>query len=657
MQKKELLEHLKATDGLSDEEKRYLVNLINSKKKYGLVWEDKPEAVEDQLRKQLPVLREVKERAIINDNEENKGKESKQDNPNHILIEGDNLHALTSLTFTHEGKVDLIYIDPPYNTGKENEFRFNDKWILKENPFKHSMWLNFMTKRLKMAKSLLADDGVFVCHIDENEFDALNLLLETEIFSEKDFLGLIVWNKLNPKGEVAGVATMHEYVLVYAKNKDNFKLLDNILSRPKPNAISILNKAKSLFNKLGKQQIPDSIKEVIKPFGYSKKLLKDFEVVYDLKLINKEFQSWLSKQNFSGGEKGYRFIDENGEVYQSVSMAAPDKPETRSHRPLNHPMTNKPCPVPSKGWRNPDITMDRLLEEDLIVFGEDEHTQPRKKYLLKENLSEVTPSIYNNGSSDEKLMKDLKLNFPYPKVTSVAQYLIKSIHPNPKLILDFFAGSGTTLHATMELNAEDHKDRKCILVTNNENDIAEKVTYKRNRKVIEGYTNSKGEEIPGLKRNNLRYYKTDFVSRETSLANKRKLTAMATELLCIKEDCYTEITSKLQKAPWHKLFSNTQGRYVYIVYDDLEIETAVSLLEGFIEQNPEASITVYVFSNGPYAYAEEFESVATNIDLAALPDAIYKAFQNILPKQNRDFVPELDEDSPNETADQTELNL
>jgi len=639
MNKKEILDKIKDLEGLNNDEKAFLINLVNTKKKYGLVWEDKPEDVEEELRTKLPVLKEVKERAIVNDTET-------EHYPNHILIEGDNLHALTALTFTHEGKIDLIYIDPPYNTGKENEFRYNDKWILKEDPFKHSMWLNFMAKRLTAAKRLLAEDGVFVCHIDENEFDALNLFLETEIFSDNDFLGVIIWNKLNPKGEVAGVATMHEYVLIYAKNKENFKTLDNILTRPKPNALTILSKAKTLFAKIGKRQIPDSIKEVIKPFNYPQELLKDFEVVYDLELVNTEFQAWLSKQDFSGGEKAYKFIDEKGDVYQSVSMAAPDKPETRSHRPLIHPITNQPCPVPAKGWRNPDITMDKLIEEGLIIFGTDESTQPRKKYLLRENLSEITPSIYNNGSSDEVLMKDLNINFPYPKVTSAAKYLLKNIHPNPKVILDFFAGSGTTLHATMELNSEDDGMRKCILVTNNENNIAEEVTYVRNRKIIEGYNTSKGKFVDGLRNNNLHYFKTSFVEREPSLANKRQLTLLATELLCIKEDCYKEITSELAKEKWHKLFTGANSHYVYIIYDDAFIEDAVELLKAFITQNPEAQIKVYVFSNGQYAYAEEFEELAENIRLAALPDAIYKAYQYILPKQNKEFIPELEEETP-----------
>lgn len=670
MNKLELIQKIKQLDGLSQDEKAYLLNLVNTKKKYGLVWEDKPEDVEELLRTHLPVLREVPEKRILaktqqapktpakkntpllfdEQNQETiaagENIESTAPAPNHILIEGDNLHALTALTFTHEGKIDIIYIDPPYNTGKENEFRYNDKWVLKEDPFRHSMWLNFMQKRLKTAKRLLADDGVFVCHIDENEFDALNVLLETEIFSDNDFLGVIIWNKLNPKGEVTGVATMHEYVLIYAKNKENFRVKENILLRPKPNALTILNKAKNLFAKIGKRQIPESIKEVIKPFNYSKDLLSDFEVLYDLELVNKEFQAWISIQDFSGGEKAYKFIDEKGNVYQSVSMAAPDRPETRSHRPLIHPVTNKPCPVPAKGWRNPDNTMDKLLKEGLIIFGNDENTQPRRKYLLKENLSEVTPSIYNNGASDETLMKDLNLNFPYPKVTTAAQYFLKNIHPNPRIILDFFAGSGTALHATMSLNNEDEGNRQCILITNNENKIAEEVCYERNKKIIQGYSKPNGQLVDGLVYNNLRYYKTEFVSREPSLKNKKELIRLATELLCIKEDCYHECTSVYSKLAISilQLFENQQGKFLCVIYDDNHIDEGVATLKKLMAGGQvKEEIKVYVFSNGQYPYTEDFEEVLEHITLCALPDAIYKAYMNVLPKKQRETIPELEE--------------
>jgi adenine-specific DNA-methyltransferase len=237
MDKLELIQKIKQLEGITRDERAYLVDLVNTSKKYGLVWEDKPEDVEEQLRDKLPVLREVVEKRTLgkdfqnapNDEvekskpnlftgevSENDGnmlsQEADKDYPNHILIEGDNLHALTALTFTHEGRIDVIYIDPPYNTG-ESDFKYNDKFIDKENGFRHSLWLSFMNKRLKIIKRLLSETGVFITHIDENEFDALSILLESEIFTEFECLGCIIWNKKNPKGDAKGVATMHEYVL------------------------------------------------------------------------------------------------------------------------------------------------------------------------------------------------------------------------------------------------------------------------------------------------------------------------------------------------------------------------------------------------------------------------------------------------------------
>ena len=141
---------------------------MKSKKKYGLVWEDKPEDVEERLREELPVLKEVKERAIISDEEESL---------NHILIEGDNLEALTSLCYTHEGKIDVIYIDPPYNTGNK-DFVYNDSFVDKEDSFRHSKWLSFMSRRLNLAKNLLSDDGVIFISIDDNEQAAVKMLCD-----------------------------------------------------------------------------------------------------------------------------------------------------------------------------------------------------------------------------------------------------------------------------------------------------------------------------------------------------------------------------------------------------------------------------------------------------------------------------------------------
>lgn len=168
-----LIKRINTLEGLTDKERSALLGLLRENKTYGLVWEDKPEDVEERLRDELPILTEVPERAIISED---------KDAPNHILIEGDNLEALATLAYTHEGKIDVIYIDPPYNRG-DNDFRYNDNYVDKDNPFRHSLWLSFMKKRLSIAKRLLKNEGVIIVHIDEHEFDALNMLMETEIFT------------------------------------------------------------------------------------------------------------------------------------------------------------------------------------------------------------------------------------------------------------------------------------------------------------------------------------------------------------------------------------------------------------------------------------------------------------------------------------------
>lgn len=658
MNKQELSKKIKSLVGLEQEEKAWLLETINVSKKYGLIWEDKPEDVERSLEEMIPVLREVKENALVNGTE----------CPNHILIEGDNLHALTALSFTHESTVDIAYFDPPYNTG-EDDFKYNDKYIDKENGFRHSMWLSFISKRLRIMKRLLSPSGVAIIHIDENEFDTLNLLLQTEIFTEGDFLGCIIWNKRNPKGDAKEVATMHEYVLVFAKNKEEFLKLENPLRRKKPNALAIIRKAKNLFSKIGKRAIPDEIKEVIKPFNYPKEVLKDFEVTYDLELVNREFQAWIGKQqDFSEGEKAYKFIDENGDVFQTVSMAWPNKEVAPDDYwiPLNHPLNNRPCPLPERGWRNPSSTMSKLLgnkppvvlSDGMVVKGsitftvnkKGENNQPRSKYLLKENLTENTPSIFNNGTSDDGFFSKIGMEFPYAKPVEVARYLLESIHPCPKVILDFFAGSGTTLHAILELESERQSGITGIIVTNNEVDrkmtgvmlkkgihehtqefqaegICRKITYPRLSKVIMGYQTKDGDSILGLKGNNLRYYRCDFLPRTPSLKNKRELTKSATDLLCIKEGCYTEVNLSVPKNEL-RMFQKGE-KQLMVVYDDQSIGKAVEMIKAL-----EATHTkVYVFSIGSDPYTDDFAEVQDKVELCALPDAIYKAYQHVLPKR------------------------
>lgn len=210
MNKKELYDKILQFDGLTNEEKSELLGLLRKQKKYGLVWEDKPEAVEERLREELPVLLEDISKAIIS---------TETNTPNHILIEGDNLEALTALAYTHEGKIDVIYIDPPYNTGNK-DFVYNDKFVDKEDSYRRSKWLSFMSKRLRIAKQLLSDKGVIFISIDDNEQAQLKLLCD-EIFGEQKFVGEIVWFKKRKGSFLSNrLVSMTEYILPYWNGKE-----------------------------------------------------------------------------------------------------------------------------------------------------------------------------------------------------------------------------------------------------------------------------------------------------------------------------------------------------------------------------------------------------------------------------------------------------
>lgn len=477
-------------------------NALNEKK-YGLVWEKHEEAVDVKMRTHIPVFTEDKDREIT----------AAPGEPYNFLLEGDNLHSLRLLEKTHKGRIDVIYIDPPYNRG-ENDFVYDDNYVDKDDTFKHSKWLSFMFERLTLARILLSKHGIIIINIDEHEQNNLSILMN-QIFGEQNNLGEIIWNKGNPKGDAKAISTMHETIICYAKNKEEFQSLSGICIRKKPNAESIIKKAKSLYKKIGKSLIPDDVKKAIKPFGYSKEIQKDFYVKYDLELVNKEFQNWLSNQNFSGGEKAYKYIDDKGRVYRGVSMAWPNKKTAPADYfvPLVHPFTGKKCPVPSRGWRYPSTTMKKLKDQGLIIFGEDETKQPEHKYYLDENLFENVPSIYFNASSADNMLKDLNISFENAKPISEAKYILSTLFPNPKIVLDFFAGSGTTAQAVLELNKENKLDCKFILCTNNQNNICTNITYKRIKTIITG-ERMDGSEYSDKIPANLKYYRTDFVSKD-----------------------------------------------------------------------------------------------------------------------------------------------
>ncbi len=647
MNKIELIHKLKERIEINQEEKAYLINLVNTKKKYGLVWEDKPEEVEEQLRHQLPILKEVVEKRIEGkplpkekeeeqtlfanpDNQVNQSNQGSDNFPNHILIEGDNLHALTALSFTHEGKVDVMYFDPPYNTGSKEDFMYNDHYIDKEDAFRHSKWLSFMSKRLNIAKRLLKENGVIFCSIGDDEISQLTLLFN-EIFKEENKLGVIARVAKTAGDKGSYFAPSKDYILAYAKQKMNVTDFNDAVDE-------------SLFKKV---EISGERKG---------ELFRDDVALYQASLDTRPNQRYFIKCPDGS------FCIPPGETF-----------------PTENEDGAKAIPIEGDGvWR---WSREEGFEKNkhLIVFK-----QTKKSPLLNQNGERSKWNLYTKSYLKDRadggksprdfldefinrkgadLIKHYDIDFSYSKPVELIEHLIK-ITDKPKdiIVLDVFAGSATTLHSVMELNKKDKGNRTCILATNNEvplkvlnvlkeknatqqeieeNGICRTVSYPRCNRLINPYTNKKGVKMPFYSNNNLRYYQTGFVSRETSIKNKKELTKLATELLCIKEDCYQECSLEIMgnKVDWLSIYFNGGEQYFCVIYDDTQIEEGVAAIELLIEnKQPNQQIKVYVFSNGQYPYTEEFEDVLPYITLCALPDAIYKAYQHVLPKRQRNIL-------------------
>lgn len=593
MNKYELAKKINELEGLTNDEKSELIKLLRSQKKYGLVWEDKPEDAEQRMVNEQPVLVEVPERAILSDDAEA---------PNHILIEGDNLEALTALSYTHAGKIDVIYIDPPYNTGNK-DFIYNDSFVDKEDGYRHSKWLSFMNKRLKIAKNLLSDKGVIFISIDDNEQAPLKLLCD-EIFGERNFVAKFDWRKKTGANDAKDIAVITESILLYSNSK-------------------VLAVEREIWNR-------DEGSRNMKRFKFSDEFVETRGKYY-LDTLDRGGLQYSDSMNY-----GIEAPD-GGMIY----------PNGRSEF-VNDGWIWK--------WGKDKVKWG--LENKFLEFVKSKKSSGSKytiKYKVYENVDNegnirkkvgraftnfILEPINQQGNSELMALFG-EVPFSNPKPLGLLQYLLNTIVIKDVTILDFFAGSGTTLHATMQMNAEDGGHRQCILVTNNENGICENVTYERNRRVIQGYTTPKGEEVPGLTRNNLRYYKTKFVPRDKSPKNLRNLMALSTDMLCIHNDTYIEkpFAGKNINNKIARYFESNDGtKRMLVIYRAEAIQALVELMKQEFkngESKENGKLMIYVFSPNGYAYDDEFEDVADCVSLCAMPDAVLNAYRRVLPKKRQ----------------------
>lgn len=615
MDKNKLKQKIEELEGLTNEEKSELIKLLRSQKKYGLVWEDKPEDAEQRMVNEQPVLVEVPERAIISDNAEA---------PNHILIEGDNLEALTALSYTHAGMIDVIYIDPPYNTGNK-DFVYNDSFVDKEDGYRHSKWLSFMNKRLKIAKNLLSDKGVIFISIDDNEQAPLKMLCD-EIFVERNFVAKFDWRKKTGANDAKDIAVITESVLLYSNSK-------------------VLAVEREIWNR-------DEGSRNMKRFKFTDEFVETRGKYY-LDTLDRGGLQYSDSMNYGieAPDGGLIYPNGRSEFVNDgwIWKWGKDK--------VKWGLDNKFLEfVKSKKSSGSKYTIKYKVYENV-----DNEGNIRKK-VGRAFTNFILEPINQQGNSELMALFG-EVPFSNPKPLGLLQYLLNTIAIKDVTVLDFFAGSGTTLHATMQLNAEDGGHRQCILVTNNENGICENVTYERNRRVIQGYTTPKGEDVPGLTRNNLRYYKTKFVPRDKSPKNLHRLMELSTDMLCIHNDTYIEKTfagKRINNKIARYFESNDGSKRILVIYLDEAIQAMVELIKREATMK-KAKLMVYVFSPNGYAYDDDFEDVADKVKLCAIPDAILNAYRRVLSKRKPQYLKEALEEMEHEEARaknrQTELNF
>jgi len=338
------------------------------------------------------------------------------------LVHSENYQALNTLREKFKGKVKCIHIDPPYNTDVSG-------FLYYTNAYRESSWLSMMFDRTQLAMDFLVREGTFICHVDENEIEPLSILCK-QMFG---YVGIAIWDKLNPIMGIKGLSVQHEYI-VFCTNEPRVFLI-----RPE-NVRLILAKAR----------------EIVEKYGGVNELAK------------REFAEWVKrKQGLSGGERAYQYLDDSGRVYRLVAMTWPNPkpPPAEFFEPLIHPITQKPCPVPSRGWSLSPAKMKELMDRGEIVFGPDESTQPQRKVYLAE--TKALSSIIREGSRGRNELEEMGLNFPYSHPVALYNTLLDAGLNGDEgegIVLDFFAGSGTTAHAVINLNREDGGRRKYILV-------------------------------------------------------------------------------------------------------------------------------------------------------------------------------------------------
>lgn len=357
-----------------------------------------------------------------------------------VMVQGDNIQALHLLERTYRGRVKCIHIDPPYNTDTSG--------FLYKNNYRHSSWMSMMEDRIQAAIPFLSQEASFVCHIDENEYQNLWYLFQNKGLFD---LGTVIWDKSNPMTGGHGIATQHEYITWFSPD-------DITISTNPGSAQAMLKQAESLIRANG-GVVDDGVRAT--------------------------YRAWLNgNPDIERGDRAYCNISDDGRIYQSVSLRAPEyRTDEKFHRPLLHPVTKKPCPVPYNGFSRKPETLQAMLERGDLIFGADETIQPRYKMYLSAGTKKQLNSVIYESKKGTADLKKMGLSFPYCHAVSFYDTILSNAATGRNdIILDFFAGSGTTGHAVIDGNRKRGTAQKYILVEMGE--YFDAVTMPRMKKAV-----------------------------------------------------------------------------------------------------------------------------------------------------------------------------
>jgi adenine-specific DNA-methyltransferase len=526
-------------EDLSKQELLDLVKAYESKKKYGLVWEE--EKTRENLEKDgvqfLPILTEFKKKRI-----------STNDSlPSNLLIEGDNYFALNLLRYTHTGAIDLIYIDPPYNTGAK-DWKYNNDYVDSEDSYRHSKWLSFMKNRLTLSRELLSEEGFIACAIDHNELFTLGILMDT-IFGEQNRIGIVsVVHKPEGRNQEKFFGTSNEFLLVYAFNKSKANFNNVVIDEE-------LKERFDLEDDKGKYRLKNFIRMTDGKYSLRESKPHFFYPIY----VSKDLKSF-SLNNKAG--------------YTETT-----------------PTTEKGV---ERTWKTTKETFVKLAEQGDIVAIKESHgvvlyEKLRENQVIKTHWIKKEYHAYHFGTKTLEEILGSK-QFDFPKSVHLISDIIKLMTKPNSIILDFFVGSGTTGHAVLQVNKEDGGNRSFIAVTNNENKICEEVTYPRLEKVIKGYKGKSGNIVPGLG-GNLNYFKTSFLKKSLNADEmKIRVTENCVDLLCFKEGIFNEEHSTSDSYKIFKKGDKVLGIYNSFDYGDL------LKLKNDLDNYEESIKKVYVFT-------------------------------------------------------------